>query len=174
MLKEIDFTYCPKCAGNFIQKAPNLLVCGSCDMHYYVNPRSTNAVILQNNRNEILLTKRSYEPHKGMFDLPGGFVNIHETIEESAIRELKEELNIALRLSDLTYICSCSDTYEFKGVYYFTIGMIFKARIPQEVLIIPADDVASIVWVDRKSIPYDDIAFKSIASVMKSYFSSKA
>lgn len=42
----------------------------------------------------ILLIKRKDHPYIGEWAIPGGFVNINESIEEAAYRELKEETNI--------------------------------------------------------------------------------
>ncbi|MCK5604671.1 bifunctional nicotinamide-nucleotide adenylyltransferase/Nudix hydroxylase [Candidatus Pacearchaeota archaeon] len=44
----------------------------------------------------ILIIKRKFNPGKGLWALPGGFVDSHETVEESAIRELKEETRIKI------------------------------------------------------------------------------
>jgi len=40
----------------------------------------------------VVLIQRRDEPFKGCWALPGGFVDVHETLEESLLRELKEEL----------------------------------------------------------------------------------
>lgn len=42
----------------------------------------------------ILMVKRGEHPHKGQWALPGGFIKMNESLEEAAIRELKEETNI--------------------------------------------------------------------------------
>ncbi len=49
----------------------------------------------------ILLIKRGFHPGKGLWALPGGFLEPSETIQESAIRELKEETSIAVPVEDL-------------------------------------------------------------------------
>ncbi|MFO7939241.1 MAG: NUDIX hydrolase [Bacteroidales bacterium] len=46
---------------------------------------------------EILLIERLNEPFKGMWALPGGFIEMEETLHQSAIRELREETGIALQ-----------------------------------------------------------------------------
>lgn len=43
---------------------------------------------------EILLIQRGNEPYKGQYALPGGFVDMDETVEDAARRELNEECNI--------------------------------------------------------------------------------
>ncbi|HNZ98822.1 NUDIX domain-containing protein [Ruminococcus sp.] len=46
------------------------------------------------NRLTLLLIKRGGHPYKDMWALPGGFLNSNETIEECALREIKEETNV--------------------------------------------------------------------------------
>lgn len=43
---------------------------------------------------EVLLVKRANEPYKDRWAFPGGFVNIDESAEEAAVRELKEETGL--------------------------------------------------------------------------------
>ena len=58
---------------------------------YYFNPSSAVACFIRNSRGELLLVRRAKEPAKGRLDLPGGFVDMHESAEEAAQREVKEE-----------------------------------------------------------------------------------
>lgn len=60
---------------------------------------TVDAVVIQSGH--VLLVKRKGYPGKGLFALPGGFLNQHERIEEAALRELKEETSIALPKEEL-------------------------------------------------------------------------
>lgn len=53
---------------------------------------TADAVVIKSGH--ILMIKRKFNPGKGLWALPGGFLDGHETIEESAVRELKEETRI--------------------------------------------------------------------------------
>jgi 8-oxo-dGTP diphosphatase len=63
----------------------------------YDKPSVTADIVIftvQQNELKVLLVKRGQEPFKNKWAIPGGFVKMHESLEEAAIRELKEETNI--------------------------------------------------------------------------------
>lgn len=51
---------------------------------------------------KLLLVQRAEDPYKRLYALPGGFMEIQETLEEAAIRELQEETG--LNIPDLTQV----------------------------------------------------------------------
>lgn len=55
---------------------------------------------------KLVLIKRKNPPYKDMFALPGGFVDIGETVENAAIREAKEETNLDIEIVNLLGIYS--------------------------------------------------------------------
>lgn len=46
---------------------------------------------------KILLIQRGRDPHKGSWALPGGFLELDETLEQAARRELKEETSVDIQ-----------------------------------------------------------------------------
>ncbi len=61
----------------------------------YPRPAFTiDAIIYDKPNSSLLLIKRKNEPFKNRWALPGGFMEIDETPEEAAVRELEEETNI--------------------------------------------------------------------------------
>lgn len=99
---------------------------------------------------KVLLIKRNIEPFKGKWALPGGFVQIDESLEEAAKRELKEETGI-------------EDVY-LEQLYTFgepkrdprgrVITITYVALINSENLKLKADtDSSDAQWFSVKKIP---------------------
>ncbi len=55
---------------------------------------------------KIVLIKRKNPPYKNMFALPGGFVDIGETVEKATIREAKEETDLDIEIIRLLGVYS--------------------------------------------------------------------
>ena len=57
---------------------------------------TTDVVIftIQDNQLKVLLVKRAHEPFKSKWALPGGYVRISETLDDAALRILKEKTNV--------------------------------------------------------------------------------
>lgn len=160
------FQYCPRCKTKTILVNERLFNCKSCKLHFYLSPYLTNAVILENKKHEILLVKRKFSPKIGYWDLPGGFVENNETIEQSIHREVKEELNI--QISNLKYVTSSTDHYLFKEINYPTICMIFAAKMKTKNIKFQ-DDISGFKFFPRKNIPYSKIAFSGLKTALKDY-----
>ena len=79
--------------------------CEQCKSIHYQNPKPTATLICPYN-DQILLVQRAFEPGKGEWGLPGGFLELGETLEEGAIRELKEETNLNGKYVKLLGYCS--------------------------------------------------------------------
>ena len=63
----------------------------------YPRPMVTvDAVVFRKNgsNTEVLLIRRGHYPYEGMWALPGGFVDMEETLEEAIVRELEEETGL--------------------------------------------------------------------------------
>jgi len=70
--------------------------------------------ILQNESEEILIAKRSKGAHKDKWEFAGGKVNRGESFKQALIREIKEELNVEIKVNE--YLCSAQHAYGEKKV----------------------------------------------------------
>ena len=68
-------------------------VCDACNTIHYENPKPT-ATLICPIKNSILLVKRAFDPGKGLWGLPGGFIELNESPQDAAKRELFEETGL--------------------------------------------------------------------------------
>ncbi len=106
------------------------------------------------NEKKILLIKRKHEPYKNKWAFPGGFVDMDETTEEAAKRELKEETNLIAE--DLTQVHTFSDVdRDSRGR---TISIVYYSEVMNENAKIKAgDDAKEVSLFNLNSLP--DLAF---------------
>ena len=161
------FRYCPNCRLLLNNEPPRIANCQHCGFHLYLAPAITNALILENRQGEILLTKRKLSPKKGYWDLPGGFVNFKETVEESLKREIKEELNLDIK--KIIYFGSYWSYYPYKGINYQTLCLVFIASYVGGKIEI-RDDVIDYRFFSKKDIDFKKISFDDVRNALKDYF----
>ena len=122
--------YCPGCGSNlFFPREKNVFECSFCRFRLYINAAAAVAVFIADDSDKILFTSRAKPPQKGALDVPGGFVDILETAENAAVREIKEELDMDLDADLLQYVSSHPNIYEYKGLTYYTMDIAFLYRI---------------------------------------------
>ncbi len=172
----MTFKFCPKCGSDKLrQKSDNLLICPDCQFEWYQNPKPAANFVFIDEQERIMLGKRKFEPKSGFWGTPGGFVDLDETLEEAAIREAEEELDLKIESNRLRYICSKKDRYFYSGCNYYTVGALYEVKLDQSEVskITPSDDVSEIFFFEFKDIPWADLAFDSTRDSLKLYFSSQ-
>jgi 8-oxo-dGTP diphosphatase len=123
-------------------------------MYTYRYPRpalTVDAIIYvkDSERFSLLLIKRGREPFLGQWALPGGFVEMDELLEESCLRELKEETG--LQLSDIRqYKVFDAVDRDPRGR---TISVIFYAELESQKEVRGGDDAALARWFPFFDLP---------------------
>ena len=117
-------------------------------------PKASNTVDIICTRfkggKEVLLIERRGEPFKGSFAIPGGYINIDETLEQSALRELKEETHLVpdwIRQFK-TYGNPKRDP---RGRVISTV--FYTSEFPENVEPVADDDAKSFKWVALNALP---------------------
>ena len=97
----------------------------------------------------LLLIERGFDPYKGCWAFPGGFMNMDETTEQCAIRELEEETG--LKVSELHQIGAYSKVdRDPRGR---TITIAYLAIIDAPVHVTGQDDAAKAQWFPIDALP---------------------
>jgi len=74
-----------------------------------VTPLLTVDAVIILKKNKLILIRRKNPPFKGQYALPGGFVDVGETVEAACIREALEETNINVKIIKLIGVFSDPD-----------------------------------------------------------------
>lgn len=96
-----NLNYCQRCGHPLTDKTiegKQRRYCPSCGFIAYLDPKLA-AVILVQMEGSLVLVKRGVEPALGQWAFPSGFVDRGEAVEDAAVREVKEETGIEVRLT---------------------------------------------------------------------------
>lgn len=114
------------------------------------------AIIINND--QILTTQRGYGEFKGLWEFPGGKIELNETNKQALVREIKEELNVDIEVND--YLCTINYDYptfhlEMYAYYCSIISGTIKLIEHQSLKWINKNELDTINWLEAdKEIIY--------------------
>ena len=122
-------------------------------MYEYKYPRpavTADIIIFDKNKEKILLIERGGEPFKGMWAIPGGFMDMNETIEQTAYRELEEETNLTgIELNQLHTFTAID-----RDPRHRTVTTVFYGFLDDNLQTATAgDDAVKAQWFDIYNLP---------------------
>lgn len=118
----------------------------------YPRPAVTADCVVMTNETlpKVLLIQRANSPFKGGWAFPGGFLDMNETLEQCAIRELQEETGLVLK--EFHQIGSYSGVSRDPRGRTITTAFLFIIDSPSEVK--GQDDAAAAQWFPITEIPH--------------------
>lgn len=112
------------------------------------------AIIVQDGK--ILIVRRGSEPGKGKWSVPGGLVELGETVEQAVVREVREECGLDVEVDKLIDIVD-SMTFDKNGrLKYHFIILDFFVKIKGGKLR-PGDDAKEALWVPLEEVENYDL-----------------
>lgn len=109
-----------------------------------VTPLLTVDCVVFDRNSRLLLIRRRFPPFEGHYALPGGFVDIGETVEDACRREVLEETGLKIGKVTLVGVYSAPDR-DPRG---HTCSAAFVAS-SRSTRLMAGDDAASAEWVDN-------------------------
>ena len=157
------YKFCPKCRGNLDSKLlkvsePERLVCNDCSFIFYLDPKVA-ACTISKIEGRIPLLKRAIEPSYGKWVFPGGYVDLGERVEDAAIRETKEEVNLDVKLCELVGVYSYNKSPVIIVYSADIVGGELKAR----------DECLEVRTFALDEIPWNALAFASTKDALRDY-----
>lgn len=112
---------------------------------------------------EVLLVERGKAPSLGLWGVPGGAVEVGETLEEAVAREVMEETNVAIKPVELLEIInSMSRDDEDKVRHHYVLFEFLCEYVSGEVA--PGTDAPDARWV-----PIDDLGSVNIMAYTRRF-----
>lgn len=163
-----SFRYCPRCGqGPSAPPREPAFSCTACGFHYHFNPAAAAGVIAEDREGRVLLVRRAKEPARGLLGVPGGFVDIGETAEDSARREAREETGIDVE--GLLFLGSWPNLYEWQGLAYPVVDLYFTARVGAGSPASARHEVEEVVWQRPEEVDPATLAFPTTRAAFALY-----
>ena len=160
--------YCANCGAPVELRIPagddrERYTCSACGRIHYQNPKLVVGCLAEFD-DRILLCRRAIQPRLGLWTLPAGFMENGETVEEAAVRETAEEANARVEILSLFSLVSLP---HISQVY-----LLFRGQLLDEDFG-PGHETLEVRLFREQNIPWDALAFPSIAHTLERYFEDR-
>ena len=146
------FTYCPYCATPLAARTLEHRLrptCPACGYIYFADPKV--AVIAQVELDGcVLLVRRAVNPAKGLWALPGGYMDAGELPEAAVQREVQEEVGLAITVDRLLAVYPMvNGAGPSQGIV-----LAYQAHpLDRQTNLTPQDDVSEAGWFGPEELP---------------------
>jgi ADP-ribose pyrophosphatase YjhB (NUDIX family) len=139
--------------------------CPRCGWVHYFAPQVAAVAIVRHEADEkFLLVQRGEDPGKGLWGLPGGFVEMGETVGEAMKREILEETGYEIELGTLVGVWSFfNNSKNIAG-----IAVVYETCVVQGDLQIASDSTAA-EWVTYERALEFPIAFEAHRAALRAW-----
>lgn len=135
-------------AGDVIERS----VCAHCGFVNYQNPRIVVGSVVRH-ADRILLCRRAIEPRRGYWTIPAGYLEMHETPQDGARREAREEANAELEFDGLLAVYTVPRLSQ--------VQLIYRARLAGEDFSPGIESLEARLY-SFDDIPWNDLAFPTV------------
>jgi ADP-ribose pyrophosphatase YjhB (NUDIX family) len=152
--------FCPRCGEPADVTFPRRIGCTHCGYAAYFNPKPVAAAIPVDEHGRVILLRRGFDPGKGLWTFPGGFVDLGESVEAAALRETDEELGLTVELGSLIGVYSRADER--------VVLIVYRARAVGEPRTTP--EAVEVRAFTQAEIPWGELAFWSTEEALRAAF----
>ena len=160
------YTFCPRCGSRLRQRhidGVTRMACDNagCNFVFYQNPiPAAGCIIVENNA--VLLVKRAHPSKIGWWCFPAGFMEWGEHPVDTAIREVREETGLEVRLDRFFEVYSGTDDPRVNAILLLYLATRTGGELN------PGDDAEEVRFFSFDNLP-DTIAFESHQQALADY-----
>jgi ADP-ribose pyrophosphatase YjhB (NUDIX family) len=168
MFIQHSIKHCKTCGATTVYSVPEgdnfeRAVCSACQAIHYENPLNVVGT-LPIWQDQVLLCKRNIEPRKGLWTLPGGYMEMGETVAQGAVRETTEEAGATVELQGLYALLNVAHVGQ--------VHLFYRAKL-LNTHFAPGPESTEVRLFAEEDIPWSELAFKTVAATLKHYFNDK-
>jgi ADP-ribose pyrophosphatase YjhB (NUDIX family) len=161
--------YCSQCGTAVVYRIPDdgdtkvRAVCPACNTIHYENPLTVVGTVPYWD-DKVLLCKRNIEPRRGLWTLPAGFMELHETTSEGAARETVEEAGAQFEMQGLFTLVNVARVGQ--------VHLFYRAQLTSDQFD-PGHETMEARLFMESEIPWDEIAFRTTRETLERYFADR-
>jgi 8-oxo-dGTP diphosphatase len=132
--------------------------CPACKWAHFEDPKVAATVVVERDK-KFLLVRRLYNPHRGLWSLPGGYIDAKEDPASAARRECLEETNLEVEITGLLEVITGREHPYGADIVLIYSGKVIGGKLSA------GDDATQAAFFDCDHLP--DLAFKSTLKIFK-------
>lgn len=172
VMQRQSIKHCRECGSPVVYRLPDdgdsrpRAICTHCHTVHYENPLNVVGTVPYwgETGEYVLLCKRNIEPRWGKWTLPAGFMELGETTAQGAQRETDEEAGALIELGELFTLMNVARVGQ--------VHMYYRARL-LSTQVNPGHETLETRLFTESTIPWDEIAFRTVRETLECYFSDR-
>lgn len=155
-MKPLELNFCPNCGSPMVDRfvfGRARRACSQCGFVFFREPKLAVGALVERD-GQVLLVRRAVIPKIGSWCLPAGYVEYDEGPVMAAIREVREETGLVVRVQGL--LAAYHVTTDPRGM---SVTLVYRAA-PVSGSLAPGDDASEAGFFAPGALPRD-LAFSS-------------
>ncbi len=161
--------HCRQCGTAVVYRIPDdgdtkmRAVCPACATIHYENPLTVVGTV-PCWADKVLLCKRNIEPRFGLWTLPAGFMELHETTTEGAARETVEEAGAQFEMQGLFSLVNVARVGQ--------VHLFYRAKLTSDQFDPGTETIEARLFAEG-DIPWEEIAFQTTRVTLERFFADR-
>lgn len=164
--------FCSECGAAFepepVAGAGSHRRCAGCGHIHYLNPKVlVSTLVVCGER--LLWMQRATPPFQGQWAFPGGYLELNETLQAGAARELREEVGIAVAPAALTPCMMATVEYRLAGLPFSEVRVGFRIDLDSDDCR-RTGEASDVGFFTEAEAPWAAMAYPATAHVMRRFY----